>query len=169
MTRRALPALGAILIADDHEVFRFGLAGVLRAKLAASRMVSVGRFDEAIALISDPDLELAIIDLRIPGLEVPRDLTTIRQLRPGLRVLVLSGSDAREDILAALAAGVHGYLVGVRRPARESHRSRQLGHRQESHWSWARPPVDPGRSSSFNWVIKPGLASLSAQGRPGYD
>ena len=41
----------------------------------------------------------------------PRDLMRLRLARPDVRVIVLSGSEARSDILAALEAGVHGYIV----------------------------------------------------------
>lgn len=105
------PQFGAILIADDHEVVRFGLAEVLRTALGATRVIGVSGFDEAIKHLADPDLQLAIFDLRTSGLDTPRGLAVVRQRRPDLRVIVLSGSSARDDILAALEAGVHGYLV----------------------------------------------------------
>jgi DNA-binding NarL/FixJ family response regulator len=103
--------LGALLIADDHEVFRFGLAEVLKAALGASRVESVGKFADALIALGDPEIALAIFDLRIPGLEDVRDLAIVRQRRPDLRLIVLSGSSSREDILRSLEAGVHGYIV----------------------------------------------------------
>lgn len=111
MPKRDAPKVGAILIADDHEVFRFGLAEVLRVAMGASRVISVGTFQAALDALSDPELALAICDLRIPGLDDPHLLAQIRHRRPDLRVIVLSGSPHREDILAALEAGVHGYIV----------------------------------------------------------
>lgn len=110
-TKRDAAKFGAILIADDHEVFRFGLAEVLRSSLRATRVVSVGTFAQAFEALAVPDLQLAIFDLRIPGLDDPRDLVKVRNRRPDLRVVVLSGSERREDILASLEAGVHGYVV----------------------------------------------------------
>lgn len=109
--KHSAPKFGVILIADDHEVFRFGLAEVLRTSLGASRVVSVGTFQAALDALTDQDLSLAIFDLRIPGLDDPHDLSKIRHRRPDLRIIVLSGSPDRDDILAALTAGVHGYLV----------------------------------------------------------
>ena len=111
MPNREIPKFGSILIADDHEVFRFGLSDVLRRALGATRLTDVESFGQAIEALGEPDLALAIFDLRIPGLEHPRDLIKVRRIRPDIRVVVLSGSDSREDILAALEAGVHGYLV----------------------------------------------------------
>jgi DNA-binding NarL/FixJ family response regulator len=106
---------GTILIADDHEVFRFGLSQLLRQALGAERIVEAERFEQALDHLQDEELSLVIIDLGMPGLPSPDQLATIRNQRPDVRVVVISGSDSREDILAALAAGVHGYIVKSQR------------------------------------------------------
>jgi DNA-binding NarL/FixJ family response regulator len=106
---------GAILIADDHEVFRFGLAQLLRHSLGAHTILEAERFEEALEQLQNKDVSLAIIDLGMPGLPSPHQLAEIRTRRPDVRVVVISGSDSREDILDALAAGVHGYIVKSQR------------------------------------------------------
>ena len=53
----------------------------------------------------------AILDLDMPGLKRIQDLTLVRRKRPDIYLIVLSGSEDRDDILAALAAGAHGYIV----------------------------------------------------------
>ena len=100
-----------ILIADDHEIFRAGLADVLRISLGAKRVIAEGRFDDALKRLDDKELTLAIFDLDMPGLDGAHDLARVRRRRPDIRVVVLSGSSDRQDILAALEAGVHGFLV----------------------------------------------------------
>lgn len=102
---------GKILIADDHEVYRYGLGLVLRRHFKASGVVEAHGFDDAIEQLADPTIFLALFDLGMPRLKSPLDLERVRRLRPDVRLLVVSGSEAREDILAALQAGVHGYLV----------------------------------------------------------
>lgn len=101
----------AILIADDHEVFRFGLASLLRHSLGVGSIVEAERFEDALARLEDARVGLAIFDLGMPGLAGAKDLAEVRMRRPDVKVVVLSASDAREDILEALEAGVHGYLV----------------------------------------------------------
>jgi DNA-binding NarL/FixJ family response regulator len=117
---------GAILIADDHEIFRFGLAQLLRHSLGAQTILEAERFDQALQCLDNPDLSLALIDLGMPGLASPRQLAQIRKRRPDLLVVVISGSDAREDILGALAAGVHGYIVKNQRTDALIHRLRYV-------------------------------------------
>src|SRR2546423_12762509 len=102
---------GSILIADDHAVFRYGLALVLREGLGASKILEAERFEQALELLAEPDLALAIFDLGMPGLSNASELEIVRRRRPDVRVVVLSASDTRDDILAALSAGVHGYVV----------------------------------------------------------
>lgn len=102
---------GAVLIADDHAIFRMGLIQLLRRCLKTKRFLEAESFAEVLDRLKDKDLTLAIIDLRMPGLSGPKDIARIRLLRPNVQIVVLSGSEAREDILDALAAGAHGYIV----------------------------------------------------------
>ncbi|MGE0697703.1 MAG: response regulator [Hyphomicrobiaceae bacterium] len=103
--------MGALLIADDHEVFRYGLAQVLRRSLRLEAVLEAASFEEALAQLDDPRLLVAIFDLGMPGLCKIELLSKVRRKRPDVRLVVLSASEAREDILAALAAGAHGYIV----------------------------------------------------------
>jgi DNA-binding NarL/FixJ family response regulator len=100
-----------VLIADDHEVFRFGLGEVLKSKLGAKRIVEAAHLDEALERLADSDIDLAIFDLDMPGVERPSDLKAVRRQHPDVRLVVLSGSDDRADILASLEAGAHGYII----------------------------------------------------------
>ena len=102
---------GTILVVDDHDVVRYGLSQVLRRTFETAQVVEAEQFPEALERLADPAVFLVIIDLGIPGLGSPRELSKLRRLRPDVHVIVLSGSDARSDILAALEAGAHGYIV----------------------------------------------------------
>ncbi len=109
--RRRSNAKSAVLIADDHAIFRQGLAAFLRVHLALESVIEVADFEAALAALGDPNLQLAILDLSMPGLHGPHDLVRARQLRPDLPIAVLSASDQRSDMLAALAAGMNGYII----------------------------------------------------------
>src|SRR5262245_8290399 len=102
---------GTVLIADDHVVLRMGLAQLLQQRLKVKRFLEATSFAEAIEYLKQEDVTLAIVDLGMPGLATPKDITKMRFLRPDALVVVLSASDRREDILEALSAGVHGYIV----------------------------------------------------------
>jgi DNA-binding NarL/FixJ family response regulator len=100
-----------VLIVDDHEVFRFGLGEVLKSKLGAKSVIEAAHYDEALERLATSDIDLAIFDLDMPGLERPGDLKAVRRRHPDVRLVVLSGSDDRADILASLDAGAHGYII----------------------------------------------------------
>ena len=109
--RDAPTSPGAVLIADDHEVTRFGLGQLVRSELGATRVLEAERFEKALAYIGERGLGLAIVDLGMPGLPGPQALADFRRARPEVKVVVLSASSSREDILGCLAAGVHGYII----------------------------------------------------------
>jgi DNA-binding NarL/FixJ family response regulator len=107
---------GSILIVDDHAVYRYGLALILRQAFGAPKIIEAERFEEGLERLDQPDLTLALFDLGMPGLSGPHELEAVRRRRPDIRVVVLSASEDRQDILTALAAGVHGYILKSHAP-----------------------------------------------------
>lgn len=101
----------ACLIADDHSVFRRGLATLVGDALDIFVVLEAEDMSGALSHMPDERLVLAIVDLRMPGVSGPNDIGQIRDKRPDLPLAVVSGSDNRNDMLACLAAGVHGYIL----------------------------------------------------------
>ena len=108
---RAIDIKGTVLLADDHQVVRIGVGQMLRSELGVKKVVEAERFDEAMKIIENQPIALAIFDLGMPGVDRPATLAVVRAKQPETKVVVLSASESRSDILAALEAGVHGYLV----------------------------------------------------------
>jgi DNA-binding NarL/FixJ family response regulator len=102
---------GTVLVADDHAVFRLGLVQLLRRSLKVKRFLEAECFTQVVEHLKDGDVTLTILDLQMPGLAGPVEITRMRLLRPDAQVVVLSASDSRQNILEALAAGAHGYIV----------------------------------------------------------
>jgi DNA-binding NarL/FixJ family response regulator len=117
---------GSVLVADDHAVSRMGLMQLLQCRLNVTRFLEAERFEQVMDLLKERDLTLAIIDLLMPGLAGPRQIARVRALRPDVRVVVLSGSDARQDILDVLWAGAHGYIMKTETPDRLIDRLRYI-------------------------------------------
>jgi DNA-binding NarL/FixJ family response regulator len=90
-----------------------GLAKLLENRLGARSVVEASRFDEAMEYLEEQRFDLAIFDLGIPGLDGPRELEKVRRKWPRMKLVVLSGSGNRADILISLEAGVHGYFVKI--------------------------------------------------------
>lgn len=99
------------LIADDDEFFRIALKSILSDRLGIGEVIESGSLDEALEVLGNSDhLDIALFDLAMPGMESSASLGAVRTLFPDTRVVVVSSSRRRDDILTALGTGVHGYI-----------------------------------------------------------
>ena len=106
------------LTADDDEFFRIALRSILTRHLGIQEVIETGSFDEALEKLAErTDVFLALFDLQMPGLESAMSLRVVRENFPDIRVVVVSSSQHRQDIIAALHAGVHGYVPKSLGPA----------------------------------------------------
>lgn len=105
------------LVADDHELIRQGVKGLLRG------LDPDAQFDEAdtwetlaAAARPDADHDLAIVDLHMPGMTGACSLELLLKANPALPVVVLSAEESPDEMRAVLAAGALGF-VPKRQPA----------------------------------------------------
>ncbi len=99
------------LIADDHGLYRMGLGLLLKDHLAVSEVIEVSGFDDAMdRLASHAEIGLALFDLSMPGMNGPQSLAIVKETYPHVRVAVVSGSEERDHVLAAVAMGLSGYI-----------------------------------------------------------
>lgn len=100
-----------ILIADDHALIRDGIRGQLRGLGSEVTTVEARDWTETLAAAAaHPDLELALVDLRMPGKEGFAALAELLRTNPSLPVLVLSASEDVRDMRAVLRLGAMGYV-----------------------------------------------------------
>lgn len=100
-----------ILIADDHEVVRHGIAALIKAhgQFEICAEATDGRDAVQKALELRPDI--VIVDIAMPqlnGLEATRQ---IMHQRPSTKVLVLTMHDSEQVVRDVLEAGARGYLL----------------------------------------------------------
>ncbi len=99
------------LIADDHELFRSGLKQLLVDVLQAEDVREAETFDQAIEMLTNDGAgDLILVDLRMPGMSGAEALAALRDGFPDAKVAVVSAWEERAEIIAALNAGVHGYI-----------------------------------------------------------
>lgn len=109
----------SVLIADDHELFRSGLKQLLMDNFDQAIVRETANLDDAVELLGEEGaFDLVLLDLRMPGMSGVEALGALCDGFPEARVAVVSGSQDQSDILAALGAGVHGYVPKTL-PARE--------------------------------------------------
>jgi DNA-binding NarL/FixJ family response regulator len=99
------------VIADDHGMYRMGLAFTLKDRLGFDEVAEACSLDEALEKLGETEgVALALFDLSMPGMESAASLAAVRECYPDLPIAVVSGSDSRNDVLDALAAGVNGFV-----------------------------------------------------------
>lgn len=100
-----------VVIADDHPVFRDGLAILLGRHDGIEVVGTADDGEAAIAVCREQRPDVVLVDLRmarLDGLAVVNELT---RSMPHTRAIVLSGFDADEDVFQAIRAGAAGYLL----------------------------------------------------------
>ena len=115
MTTPAPPV--KLVLVDDHALVRQGLADLLSRGAGMQVLATTGRADEAYDLLQQHKPDLLILDLRMTPTDGIALLKGLRERGETTPVLVLTMSEAAEDLAAALKLGVRGYLLKDMEPA----------------------------------------------------
>ncbi len=100
-----------ILIADDHALFREGLCHVLQELNEQVNILEAADYDSAMQVVSaTPNLDLALLDLNMPGKDGFTGLDTFSKEYPTIPFVVLSASSQQSDIQRSIDAGAVGYI-----------------------------------------------------------
>ncbi len=103
----------SILLADDHELFRTGLAGLINAQPDLEVVGQAGDGFEALTLARALHPALIVMDISMPvcdGLEATRLIRATPELAD-VRILMLTVHDEDEKLFEAVKAGANGYLL----------------------------------------------------------
>lgn len=100
-----------ILVADDHNLIRDGLKPFLYELDHDATILDAGNFDDAFAMANAAeDLDLVLLDLKMPGMNGLQGVERMRKAHPKVPVVILSGHVERNEVLAAVKAGAAGYI-----------------------------------------------------------
>lgn len=100
-----------IVLVDDHSLCRAALSELLERRGGMQIVGRTGNGDEAIRLARDEKPDLLVMDLRMPDADGLVILGRMRDAAMTTPVIILTVSDAEEDMGAALRAGARGYLL----------------------------------------------------------
>jgi DNA-binding NarL/FixJ family response regulator len=100
-----------ILLADDHAVVRRGLRLVLESEPDMHVVAEVGDGTEAVRRAVSDDVDLAVLDVSMPGMNGIQAVQELARLRPRLRTLILSMHSNEQYVLEAQRAGASGYVL----------------------------------------------------------
>jgi DNA-binding NarL/FixJ family response regulator len=100
-----------ILIVDDHNIVRQGLAALLKTVPGLTVAAEASDGQQAVELFRKHKPDVTLMDLRLPKMNGVDAIAKIRDGSPGARIIVLTTFDGDEDIYRALQAGAKGYLL----------------------------------------------------------
>lgn len=100
-----------ILVADDHNLFADALSCLLEAHPEISGIHKSSDYASTIRMLSATEgVDLLLLDLRMPGMEIPNGISRIKEWFPALCVIALSGSASRQEIESCIANGARGFI-----------------------------------------------------------
>lgn len=99
------------IVADDHPLFRGAIRSALSMVSPDSVVLEAGDFDAATKLVMDnPDADLVLLDLNMPGSSGLSGLITLRAAQPSVPVVIISATDDGVTVRRALDLGASGYV-----------------------------------------------------------
>lgn len=100
-----------IMLVDDHAIVREGVRAVLDEHADFAVVGEFANGTDAIAAAAALAPDVALVDLKMPGLSAPQTISGLIAQAPGLRVLVFTSFGEDALIRATLDAGATGYLL----------------------------------------------------------
>lgn len=100
-----------ILIADDHPLFREGVAQSLASVPQFTVVGQAGSGEEAFALVSDLLPDVLLLDVTMPGDGGIVTAGKVAAAWPVVRIMMLTVSEDQDTLMAALKAGARGYVL----------------------------------------------------------
>ena len=100
-----------VLLADDHALVRRGVRLILEQEPDLEVVAEAADGTEALHLVRDLDIELAVLDVAMPGLTGLQAAREIKVAAPETKILLLSIYDNEQYFLEALKVGASGYVL----------------------------------------------------------
>jgi YesN/AraC family two-component response regulator len=107
-----------VLLADDEAMVRAGVRAILAAADGIEVVAEAAGGHQAVELVRAHRPDVALLDIRMPGLDGLAAAEEIRAVAPATRVIMLTTFGEEEYIARALGGGAAGFLL--RRPTRGS-------------------------------------------------
>jgi two-component system, OmpR family, response regulator len=98
-----------MLLVDDEDDFRITLTN--RLKLRKIDITDVANGKEAIDLVRQKSFDVAVIDVKMPGIDGIETLKQIKQLQPAIEIVMLTGHASIESGMEAMKLGAYDYVM----------------------------------------------------------
>lgn len=100
-----------LIIVDDHPLMRKGLAMTLAAESDFTVVAQYADAESALSDLRDQEIDLAVIDLSLPGMSGLELVKHLHAVQPDLATLIVSRHDESLYAERAIRAGARGYVM----------------------------------------------------------
>ncbi len=100
-----------VMLVDDHEVVRLGIAGALEAEPDISIVAQAGDGESSVQMATVMQPDVVLMDILLPGIDGIEACRQIKEASPRTCVVMLTSHTKQEAVLAAIMAGACGYLL----------------------------------------------------------
>ncbi|GGP51996.1 DNA-binding response regulator [Shewanella algicola] len=121
----------SVLVVDDHPLLRRGICQLITSDSDFLLFGETGTGLEALTAVADDEPDIILLDLNMKGMSGLDTLNAMRQEGVTARIVILTVSDAKQDVVRLLRAGADGYLLKDTEPdlLLEQLKKAMLGHR----------------------------------------
>jgi two-component system response regulator DesR len=100
-----------LLLADDQALVRGAMAALLGLEPDLSVVAEVGRGDEVLDAVKAHDVDVALLDVEMPGMDGVAAARELHRMAPSVRVLMVTTFGRAGYLKQAMAAGASGFIV----------------------------------------------------------
>ncbi|MGX5819794.1 response regulator [Chitinophaga lutea] len=113
-----MPETRYIAIADDHTMFRKGLAALINLFPSYEVLFEAGNGKELITKLQEQHApDIVLLDITMPEMDGYETAAWLRQHHPDIKVLALSTMDAETSIIKMIKHGAKGYILKDAEPS----------------------------------------------------
>lgn len=107
--------LGKIKLAvvEDHTILRQSVVKNLNMEFDMEVVGSWGTAEEALDYLKIEPFDVAVMDYKLPGISGVEALPLMKEIRPDIKVIILSAFTGNQEVFGAIEAGAMGYLPKV--------------------------------------------------------
>lgn len=106
-----MDTLYKVIIVDDHPLFRRGLQQLFDVTPDVTVVGEFGSGEDALEAVERLQPDLIMLDMNMKGMDGIATLNELRAREVDARIVMLTVSDAEEDVITALSSGADGYLL----------------------------------------------------------
>ena len=101
----------SVLVVDDHPLLRRGICQLITSDSDFTLFGEAGSGLDALSAITENEPDIVLLDLNMKGMTGLDTLNALRQEGVTSRIVILTVSDAKQDVIRLVRAGADGYLL----------------------------------------------------------